>query len=94
MVALRGKFKESPKLLGLIFWAPWISVPNVIAIHQIVVEIFQSRPKWWPADYRGKALPWLRLLIALGINYYKMIQNVIVKSTLQCMPQISLKLNE
>ncbi len=43
----RGNVKGSPKPLGFILWGAWMSVPNFTVIHQIVVEIFQSGPKWW-----------------------------------------------
>lgn len=33
--------------LGFIIWESWMSVQNFMAIHHIVVEIFQPRPKWW-----------------------------------------------
>ncbi len=32
---------QQEKSLGFILWAPWIFVPNVMAIHKMVVEIFQ-----------------------------------------------------
>lgn len=32
--------------LGLIIEAPWISVPNVVAVDSIVLDIFQSGFKW------------------------------------------------
>ncbi len=40
----RRKVRGSPKSLGFIFWATWISGSNFIPI---VVEMFQSGPKWW-----------------------------------------------
>lgn len=38
--------RRSPKSVGFIVWGPWISVHNVVPVHLIVVEIFQSAPKW------------------------------------------------
>lgn len=48
LVALR-KFRGSPKSAGFSLLALWIYVTNFMAIHPIVVEIFQSRPKWFTA---------------------------------------------
>lgn len=38
LVPLFKKVGGSPKVLQFIFWEPWISVPNIISIHPIVVE--------------------------------------------------------
>ncbi len=43
----RAKAMGSPKSLGFILWEPLMSLPNFMAINPIVVEIFQSGPKWW-----------------------------------------------
>lgn len=39
MVALEESEKGSPrlKLVEFVIWAPWISVPNFMAVHQTVV---------------------------------------------------------
>lgn len=42
----RGKVGGWPKWLGFIVWAPWMSVPNVVAVYLVVYEIIQSEPKW------------------------------------------------
>ena len=42
MVALEEKEKKS-----LIVWEPQMYVQASIVIHPIVIEIFQSEPKWW-----------------------------------------------
>ncbi len=39
-----GKVRGSPES---VFWGPWIIVPNFMAIHWIVFQIFQSGPTWW-----------------------------------------------
>lgn len=68
---------RSPKPLGFILWAPRTCSPNLMAIHTIVVEIFQTRPKRWtdpPADItkeRDKKSSWFihasLILIMLNI---------------------------
>ncbi len=35
----------SPKSAGFILWGPWLSVHHFMAVHPVVVEIFQSGPK-------------------------------------------------
>ena len=41
------EFGVSPKLLGFVFWEPWMFAHNFKAIHPIVVEMFNPRPQWW-----------------------------------------------
>ncbi len=70
----RWKVKGSPKLLQFILWGPWMSEPNFIAIHPVVVEIglFQSRPKWWtdqqtiPRATQLKCQHWLEVHFTLS----------------------------
>ncbi len=49
----RGKVKGSLKSIGFILWGPWMSVQNVMVVHPIVVEIFQSGPKWGTVRQNG-----------------------------------------
>lgn len=46
-VNLGKRLEGSPKPAWFILWGPWISVQNVMAIHPVVVAIFQSGPKRW-----------------------------------------------
>ena len=41
------KVRQSPELVGFILWAGWMSELQFMAIFLILVEIFQSGPKWW-----------------------------------------------
>ncbi len=41
-----GAVKETLKSLDFILWGPWIRRANFIGIHSVLVEIFQSKPKW------------------------------------------------
>ncbi len=41
----RGKVRGSLKSLGFILWAPWISVPNFMAIKQVVIGTFHKKTK-------------------------------------------------
>lgn len=43
----KEKVKGSPKSLGIILWAPWISLQNFMAIHVIVVEVSDSGSMRW-----------------------------------------------
>ena len=45
---------ESTKSLGFILWGPGISIQNVMPIHQVGVNIFQSAPKWWTNQLTDK----------------------------------------
>lgn len=45
--------------LGFILWEPLMTVQNSMGNHQIVVKIFQSKPKWWtdrPREYTDVAI--------------------------------------
>ena len=35
----RGKVRWSQKWLGYVIWAPWISIPNLVPIHLMIIEI-------------------------------------------------------
>ncbi len=48
--------RGSSKSLGFILWGPWISVPNLMAIHPTIVKTFQSGPKWWTGQPTSIAL--------------------------------------
>lgn len=45
-----------------------LSVPNLMAIHQVLFEIFQSRPKWWTDRQTDIAIPRAVLLAWLKIS--------------------------
>ena len=49
-------YDGSPKSV-LILLGPWMSDEYFIAIHTIVVEIFQSGPKWWTERPSFRAMP-------------------------------------
>ncbi len=46
LVALEEKVGGSPKLLQFILRGTRMSLQNFMTIHPVVVEIFQSGPKW------------------------------------------------
>ena len=64
----KGDRSGIARLVGYILWGPYMSVQNFMAIHPIVVEIFQSGPKWWAnhhtniAIHRAMPLLWLKLV--------------------------------
>lgn len=67
--------KRSIQSLGFILWEPWMYVRSIIAIHLVLVEIFQSgaetRMKWPPITQTDISVPaamplaksWPRLVI-------------------------------
>lgn len=50
MVALEEKSQDQQSDQYSASWKTWMSVPSFKIIHAIVVEIFQSGPKWLPTN--------------------------------------------
>ncbi len=59
--------EEESKLVGFILWGIWMSVQNFYGNLSIVVEIFQSRPKWWT----NRPIPRLATLVLLKTHSFQ-----------------------
>lgn len=78
------KVKGSPELCKFILREMWMSVPNVIAIQSIVLEIFKSGPKLW-SD--GPTSPPIKCSACLN-SEMSIYGNIL--SNMNCLPPCSL----
>lgn len=70
----KRKVRGSLKLVGVIFWVPWMSCQGFTTIHQIV-EIFPSGPKWWTSHiFVHRATPQKNANVSTCFKYKQQIR--------------------